>query len=802
MKRITLTLASFLLAAAPSMAADVAGTVRDAVTGSALAGVRIEILGAGHAVTTDAAGAFAVAAPDVGPVTLAVSHPGYHVHRLVVPAGTAAALDVRLAPVVSYADGIEVTATRAETGRDPATLTNLTQERIAENHWGQDPAMLLADVAPGFFAYNDNGNGIGYSYFTIRGFGQARTRVTINGAPLNDAESGELFFIDLADFMATSGDVQIRRGVFGLSGIGGAVDLTSAPPPVEPSFALHLGAGSFATRRGSVRYESGLIDGRWSLSARASKVSTDGYRDQSWVDSWNVHLGLTRYGERSRLRLILLGGPERTHLAYNGVPQSTLDGGLTGDAERDRRFNPLTWEGEVDEFFQPHVQIVHELEISPSTRLDETLYLFQGDGFYDQYRTDRAFVEYNLPDVTLPDGTVVTETDLVRRRNVDEWDAGWTPVLTHVAGAWELTAAGELRLHEAHHVGEVRWTEVTPPGTMPDHRYYDYRVGKRTASLAAGAKWTATPGLVVSAGLQVAHHRYEMSDDAIRGVAFTQGYDFLLPRLGAVLRVATDTDIYLNVARGMREPAFRQLYDPQDYYGTRVYLDPEDVLDAEAGVSVRRRTWNARANLFWMRFANEIVYAGAIDDNGVPVYGNGARSVHRGAELDASWQPSDRVGLDAALTLSQNTFTDYREYGWDGSVNVYDGNRIAGYPDLIASITARTRIGGVLAALTARHVGRFYLDNTEDNRQSPAATQEPGYVPLVNPSFTLVDLSMRGDLPARLAAAVGLGRIGLELRLNNLLDETYTAFGYVEEGTPLFIPAAGRNLYAGVTLGL
>ncbi len=36
--------------------------------------------------------------------------------------------------------------------------------------------MLLPELAPGFLAYNDSGNGIGYSYFTVRGFGQARTR--------------------------------------------------------------------------------------------------------------------------------------------------------------------------------------------------------------------------------------------------------------------------------------------------------------------------------------------------------------------------------------------------------------------------------------------------------------------------------------------------------------------------------------------------------------------------------------------------------------------------------------------------
>ncbi len=86
----------------------------------------------------------------------------------------------------------------------------------------------------------------------------------------------------------------------------------------------------------------------------------------------------------------------------------------------------------------------------------------------------------------------------------------------------------------------------------------------------------------------------------------------------------------------MREPFFRSLYDPQDYYSVPVTLDPEDVWNVEAGVSVQRPSWRVRGNLFWMNFLNEIVYAGAVDDNGVPVYGNGATSRHRGIEVDGS----------------------------------------------------------------------------------------------------------------------------------------------------------------------
>lgn len=792
----------FVFLPVAARAATIDGVVRDAVTGRPIPAARAELVETGESVRTDGEGAFVLHHPVKWPATLVLSASGYRPERVVLAAPQPAALEVRLAPVVAYGDRVEVTASRAREGADPASFTNVPRERIDETHWGQDPAMLLSEVVPGMYAYNDNGNGIGYSYFSIRGFGQARSRVTINGAPLNDAESGELFFIDLADFMSTAGDVQIKRGVYGLSGIGGAIDLTTAPAAVEPSFRIHFGAGSYSTRRLSARYDSGLIDGTWSLTARYSKVTSDGYREQSWVDMWNYFLSLARLGERSQLRLILFGGPEQTHLAYEGVPKAVLDGALTGDADLDRRTNPLDWPGEIDTFFQPHYQIVHELSLSPKTQLAQTFYLFQGDGYYEQFRSDRWLYEYDLPAVVLPDGTVVEQSDLVRRRTVDEQDTGWTPTLTHHAGPFSLSLSGELRIHRAHHYGDVRWGQYYPIGVSPNHRYYDYRVAKDSAAIAAGAGWAATDSLTLTGGVQFARHAYEMSDDRIRAMAFDERYDFVLPRVGAVLRLADGAEVYAGVARGMREPAFRQIYDPQDFYGTRVSLDPEDVWDWEAGVSIRRPEWRVRANAFSMRFANEIVYAGALDDNGVPVYGNGARSHHRGIEADASWAPSTRFGLDASLALSRSTFTEYREFGWDGSEVVYDGNRIAGFPDLLASLTARAQTGAVRLSVTVRHVGKFYLDSSEDNRLDPAAREEPGYVPLVNPAFTVLDLSAATSLPRAVTDTLGLDRLDVEVRVNNAFDATYTSFGYVDGGTPLFIPAAGRNIYAGLSLEL
>jgi iron complex outermembrane recepter protein len=264
------------------------------------------------------------------------------------------------------------------------------------------------------------------------------------------------------------------------------------------------------------------------MSARYSKITTDGYRDQSWVDMWNYYFSLAGSASGRGSASCCSAGPEQTHLAYNGVPREALEGGLTGDADRDRRFNPLTFPGEIDNFFQPHYQLLHDVTLSDSTRFNQTVYLFQGDGYYDQFRANRWLFEYALPDVELP-GTTVTRSDLVRRRSVDEWDAGWVPTLVRDFDRWSLEVNGEVRVHRAHHFGEVTWAQFYPAGVAPNQRYYDYEVAKNTATVAARARYEATPRLAVTGGLQLTRHEYELSNDRLKGVAFTRDFGFVLP---------------------------------------------------------------------------------------------------------------------------------------------------------------------------------------------------------------------------------------------------------------------------------
>ncbi len=177
--------------------------------------------------------------------------------------------------------------------------------------------------------------------------------------------------------------VQVQRGVgtnlYGGSAIGGSVNIQSRQPLTERRLHLAMLGGSFGTSRLTFEFDSGLINDKWATTARYSRVHSDGYRDQSWSEMWNYYLSVVRYGEKTSLRINLFGGPEETHLAYEGITKAYLDGEITGDRRVDRRHNPLAYPNEVDNFFQPHYQLIHSWQIKPDLAWQNTFYLFEGE---------------------------------------------------------------------------------------------------------------------------------------------------------------------------------------------------------------------------------------------------------------------------------------------------------------------------------------------------------------------------------------------------------------------------------------
>ena len=146
------------------------------------------------------------------------------------------------------------------------------------------------------------GGGIGYTGLRIRGSDQTRINVAINGVPLNDAESQQVFWVNLPDLAASASEIQVQRGVgnstHGAGAFGGTINLDLSQVQPEAFAQIHAGAGSFNTHKQSVHIGTGLLNGQTSFSARWSRIGSDGYIDRASAQLNALHLSGAWIGER------------------------------------------------------------------------------------------------------------------------------------------------------------------------------------------------------------------------------------------------------------------------------------------------------------------------------------------------------------------------------------------------------------------------------------------------------------------------------------------------------------------------
>ena len=827
------------------------GRVLDAQTGQALADAHVRLLEPARLETVcDARGGFRLSAVPEGRCVLEAALIGYEPARLEVEAADRGrVLDVRLTPRALPGPEIEVTATRAKERESAVAFSGISRKDIGERYWAQDVPMLLAET-PSVYAYSDAGNGIGYSYVKIRGFSQRRVAVTINGIPLNDPQSHEVYWVDQSDLVASAEDVQVQRGVgsalYGASAVGGSINLETLDVPAERRVAISVGAGSYDTRRFSLEVQSGLLQNRYSFAARTSRIVSQGYREQSWSRLWSYYLSAARRDSWITTRLNLYGGPEQLHLAYYAIDRSYLDGKVTGNADQDRRFNPLTWRNETDNFFEPHTELIQDVKLGPRASLTSSAFYFPGQGYYDDLPYGpQTFASRHLPDFEVdsdslypttyyatdslgapapqPDGRFrVIGSDMTQRLWVRNRHYGWIPRarLTHARG--ELTVGGEWRESDGRHWGELTWAQALPPGTEPNHVMYDYTGRVNVLSAFAQESYLVRPDVRVTGSLQWRGTRYAIGRDRYQGYDFSLRYSSLNPRVGANWNMTDRWNLFGSYAHMQAEPILSEIYAADDPTAAplfrridvarHIYEDPlvhpERLNDYEAGVGYRSESAHAKLTGFWLDFRDEIVPSGAIDAFGVPINGNAARSSHRGIELEGAVRHRSGLELSGNLSISRNRFDSFREYVQVASSPAsamsvvtldHSGNAIALFPDRMANLTLGYRRGGVRCGLTLVDTGKQFLDNTEDNRLTANLRSDPGYQRKLIPEHAVLNADLSLDLTALARRSLlGEEHLALDVRAMNVTDLRYETSGYVDAEVPYFYPAARRNVFVGL----
>ncbi len=763
---------------------------------------------------------------------------------------------------------IEVNALLGVERETPITFQNIGREKIEERFWMQDLPMFL-NGNTSVNAYSESGASVGYSYFSIRGFDQRRIAILTNGVPQNDAEDHQVYWVDLADITSSIENIQIQRGIgtalYGTSGIGGVINLQTINYFDKKFINFSAGYGDYNSKRYSMEYSSGLTESGFGFYGKLSKTQSDGYRDLSWSDHWSFFLSAGKMlGANTVLKFNAYGSPIKNHLAYIGVTKDYLDGKVTGDARKDRRYNFLNFDNETDNYFQPHYELVFNTQPSKNVLISNTLSYIRGEGYFVTnypvyYGYDFSYFRLN-PFYTSdssaynssyyrrnPDGTLYTEpgkgymidkSDLVTNLYVNNNDYGWYPKvqIKHNDEKGTLVIGGEVRIHNSEHYGEIVFGSALPQGTPDNYQYYYYEGKKNTFSVFANEVYRITPELTGMLGLQFTYMKYKIDNDKFKPYNFDVDYNFLTPRLGLNYNIDDNFRVFGNFSMAKREPRLKDIYNAEDPYSKpnfRVidtlnnryedpYVKPEEMLSYELGAGYTSNVLKANLNLYMMNFSNEIVSNGQLDNVGQPINGNAGKSVHQGIEFDFELRPFDNYAssnlmknlyLTGNINLSDNYFKDYREILGSDSLgnliygNDYSENKILLNPSIIANLSLNYRTDfGLNVYVTAQHIGKQYLDNSENERKNPSARNATGYADKFINAYTVFNAGISYDVMSSVKDKKLKGYLSsleFSLKVNNIFDRLYETSGSVDwTGTAYWIPAAERNFYVNVKVGL
>lgn len=789
------------------------GRVLSEKTGEGLSGANIYISGTSIGATSDSYGYYKLSKLPRGIYKLTVNYIGYSEQKHTVGLSAAdTTLIVRLNRKIISGPMVQVVASRARDRVTAATFSEIGKEALKAEYTTQDLPELLSDL-PSTTFYSESGNGLGYNYLSIRGFDQRRISVMINGVPQNDPEDHNIYWVNFPDFTANVQNIQAQRGAgsafYGPAAIGGSINILTNYFSPEAKFKAYIGAGSFNTQKYSLSYNTGLIADKFVLYGRASQMKSDGYRERAWINFKSYFLGAAWYEKNHNLRVHFYGGPIEDGLAYSGLPK------LVNDDDILRRKNYSRWAvnesgdsiayatdrrgDEIENFNQPHLEVLHEYQINDELTLNNTAFYIHGYGFFD-YDGSWGTPEYFrlTPDNGF-DSSLTIPQDALIRAYVDNRQAGWLPQITWRKGNDEITLGAELRMHRSLHWGRLQKGTDLPAGVTGDNgrHYYEYKGAKDIASVYIHQLYEWRRNLIILADLQYVFKQYHLYDERFINTEFEVPYHFVNPRMGLNYNFSPASNVYLSVSYTNREPRMKNLYNaaeastpsswgavtPQfelnsdsSYNFNEPLVKPETLTGIELGYRYKSERFKSFINIYYMDFVDEIIKKGGLDRFGQPVTGNAEKTLHQGIELGGAIQILPQLSLSANGVYSQNKLVSYTVYDSDGIPFKLDGNPIAGFPDLLANVRLAYSWEGLYASLSVKHVGKFYTDNFKNEKN------------VVDP-FTVIGLNFKYNL-----SNLGLKGLAVQGRISNLLDAHYLASGEGEA----FFPAATRNGFIGL----
>ncbi len=618
--------------------------------------------------------------------------------------------------------GIQVTSTRA-LKKTPVAYTDMSQEQLKAVNFGQDVPYLLS-LTPSVTMTSDAGNGIGYTSLRVRGTDPSRINITANGIPINDAESAQLYWVNMGDFASSVQSIQIQRGVGtstnGAGAFGATLNMQTENVGLKPYFALDLSGGSYYSHKETLRFGTGLLNGHWGIQGRLSNIGSKGYLDRAFTKLNSYFIQGGYFSDNTVVKFITWNGQEQTYHAWNYTSkyeQSLYGRTYNSCGEyRDEQGNVHYYDGQTDNYHQQNYQLLWNQHLSRLLNLNVTAHYTKGDGYYEEYKSGRKLVEY-LPKGTWYDENPKLRSDLIRQKKMDnDFYAMVASLMYNNHEGVDAIVGGGWNKYSGDHFGLVKWVKNAPEGLelLPDFEYYRNNSQKTDWNVYGKMNYDLVSGMSAFLDLQYRHIGYKMQNPGDWYGANPDGktviddkFNFFNPKFGLNYDITPHHKVYASYAIAHKEPTRN---DYEDNLGTE--LKAERLNDLEVGYKFQSAHFSAGANIYWMSYKDQFVLTGELNNIGEAIAKNVGKSYRLGIELEAAWKPINWFRWDANATFSRNRAKSWEVTLMDGSVENLGDTPLSFSPDVIFNNIFTFDYRGLKASVQSQYVGDQYLTNT------------------------------------------------------------------------------------------
>lgn len=690
---------------------------------------------------------------------------------------------------VNQLDEVLVSAIRVTT-KTPVSFSNLDKKEIAPRNLGQDIPVLM-NYMPSVVTTSDAGNGFGYTGIRVRGSDATRVNVTINGIPYNDSESHGTFWVNMPDFASSVQSLQLQRGVGsstnGAGAFGASLNMLTDSYSKESNGEISNSYGSFNSHKHTVKFSTGLMNDHFEIAGRLSTLKSDGYVDRASSDLKSYFLQGTYVGKTTLIKALVFGGKERTYQSWNGIDAVTMASNRKYNSVGEIFDNSGNFEGfyknQVDNYNQDHAQLHWNEKISSRWNTNLAFHYTKGKGYYEEYVDDWKYTNLYYADDAqytflglnpiVVDGQTITSTDYTRRKWLDNDFYGTTFSANYKDEKLNVIFGGGANRYEGAHFTELLWLQY--PSNSQIGVPMDYNMAtKNDANVFAKINYQLCTNVNFFADAQLRNVHYKANSPETGFV--NDNFNFFNPKAGLTYTINNSNAIYFSYARANREP------NRTDYEGGSV--KPERLNDFELGWRYVAPKTQINLNGFYMKYKDQLVLTGELDNVGNPIRTNVGKSYRLGLEVDARFQLDKKWVISPNFTLSDNKNIDFVLDNGTDLIELGNTN-IAFSPKLIAANSLMfSPIANLQLNLLSKFVGSQYMNNINDGQGKLKDYFSNDF----NATYTIFPKSV-------------FQSVTISFLVNNFANRSYISNGAdYGGGYVYYYPQAGANFLAGLTL--